>query len=148
LINSLGTIWKFCWDFNEKVGREDIVRPIICNESLHEASNENWARVVNFATSKNLIFKSTTFPHGDIHKHIWTPLDGDTSSDHVLIEKRQYSIILCVRSFWGAYCDTDHYLVVAKLRERISVSKRARQKFRLERFDLRNLDDVEVRGKY
>jgi hypothetical protein len=37
---------------------------------------------------------------------------------------------------------------VAKLRERISVSKRARQKFNLERFDLKNLDDVEVKEKY
>jgi hypothetical protein len=37
---------------------------------------------------------------------------------------------------------------VAKLRERISVSKRARQKYDLERFDLRKLDDVEVKEKY
>jgi hypothetical protein len=38
--------------------------------------------------------------------------------------------------------------VVVKLRERISVSKRARQKLGLERFDPRKLDDVEVTGKY
>jgi hypothetical protein len=37
---------------------------------------------------------------------------------------------------------------VAKLRERISVSTRARQKFDLERFELRNLCDVEVKEKY
>jgi hypothetical protein len=41
----------------------------IGNESLHEASNDNGVRVVNFAASKNLIVKSTTFPHRDIHKH-------------------------------------------------------------------------------
>jgi hypothetical protein len=33
-------------------------------------------------------------------------------------------------------------------RERISVSKRARQKFDLERFDLKKLDEVEVKEKY
>jgi hypothetical protein len=65
-------------DFNAKVGREDIFKPIIGNESLYEASNDNGARVVNFATSKNLIFKSTTFPHRDIHKHTWTSPDGVT----------------------------------------------------------------------
>jgi hypothetical protein len=34
---------------------------------------------------------------------------------------------------------------VAELRERISVSKRARQKSDLERLKLRKLDDVEVK---
>jgi hypothetical protein len=36
---------------------------------------------------------------------------------------------------------------VAKLRERISVSKRERKKCDLERFDLKNLDDVEIKEK-
>jgi hypothetical protein len=54
-------------DFNAKVGREDIFKPTIGNESLHGISNGNEVRVVNFATSKNLIVKSTTFPHRNIH---------------------------------------------------------------------------------
>jgi hypothetical protein len=41
-------------DFNAKVGREDIFKPTTGNESLHEISNDNGVRVVNFATSKNL----------------------------------------------------------------------------------------------
>jgi hypothetical protein len=36
---------------------------------------------------------------------------------------------------------------VAKLRERISVSKEARQKCDLKRFDLKKLDNVEVKEK-
>jgi hypothetical protein len=52
-------------DFNVKVGREGILKPIIGNESLHEASNDNGVRVVNFATSKNLsraqLFHTMTF---------------------------------------------------------------------------------------
>jgi hypothetical protein len=46
-------------DFNTNVGREDIFKPAIGNESLHEASNDNEVRVANFATSKNLAVKST-----------------------------------------------------------------------------------------
>jgi hypothetical protein len=44
-----------------KVGREDIFKPTIGNESSHEISNDNGVRVVNFATSKNLVVKGTVF---------------------------------------------------------------------------------------
>jgi hypothetical protein len=65
-----------------------------------------------------------------------------------LIGKRRHSNVVDVHSFRGADFETDHYLVVAKLRERISVSRRARQKFDLERFHLKKVDDIEVREKY
>jgi exonuclease III len=42
-------------DFNAKVGREDILKPTIGNDSLHEISNDHGVRVVNFGSSKNLI---------------------------------------------------------------------------------------------
>ena len=37
---------------NEKLGREDIPKPTIGNDSLHEDTNENGVRIANFATSK------------------------------------------------------------------------------------------------
>jgi hypothetical protein len=39
-------------DFNTKLGMEGIFKLTIDNESLHEVSNDNGVRVVNFATSK------------------------------------------------------------------------------------------------
>jgi hypothetical protein len=50
-----------------KVGKEDIFKPTTGNESLHEISNDNGVRVVNFATSKNLTVKSTTSPYHNIY---------------------------------------------------------------------------------
>jgi hypothetical protein len=41
-------------DFNTKVGKENIFKPTIGNESLHEISNDNGVKLVNFAISKNL----------------------------------------------------------------------------------------------
>jgi hypothetical protein len=37
-------------ELNAKVGREDIFKPTVGNESLHEISNDNVTRVVNFVT--------------------------------------------------------------------------------------------------
>jgi len=50
-------------DFNAKLGRENIFKPTTGNESLHQDSNDNGVRIVNFATSKNWVVKSTMFPH-------------------------------------------------------------------------------------
>jgi hypothetical protein len=75
--------------FNAKVGREDIFKPTIGNESLHVISNDNGVRVVNFATSKNLIVKSMMLPHRNIHKYAWISQDGNTHNqiDHILKDR-------------------------------------------------------------
>jgi hypothetical protein len=39
-------------DFNSKLGREDIFKPTVGNESLHQDGNDNGVKVVNSATSK------------------------------------------------------------------------------------------------
>jgi hypothetical protein len=41
-------------DFNAKVRREDIFKSTVGDESLHEISDDNGIRVVNFATSNDL----------------------------------------------------------------------------------------------
>jgi hypothetical protein len=75
-------------DLSAKVGREDILKLTVANESLHNISNDNGVRVVNFATSKNLTVKNTFFPHC-IHKYTWTSPDGKTHKhiDHILDRK-------------------------------------------------------------
>jgi hypothetical protein len=43
------------------------------------------------------------------------------------MDRRQHSSILDVRPFRAADYDTDHYLVVTKIRERLAVSKQTTQ---------------------
>jgi len=83
-------------DFDAKVGRENIFKPTIGNGSLHQDSNDNGVRIVNFATSKNLVVKSTMFPYRNISKYSWTSPNGKTHNqiDHILIDRRQHSSIL------------------------------------------------------
>jgi hypothetical protein len=85
-------------DFSATIGREDIFKQTTGNESLHEITNDNGVRVVNFATSKNLTVKSTRtmFPHHNIHTFTWTSPDGKTHNqiEHILIDRRRHSSIL------------------------------------------------------
>jgi hypothetical protein len=144
-------------DVSAKVGRENIFKRTIGNESLHEISNDSGVRVVNFATYKNFVVKCTMFPHCRIHKYTWTSPEGNTHNqiDHILIDRRWHSNVLVIQSVRGADCDTDNYLVVAEVRERLPVSKQAAQKIDTERFNVKKLnkgDDeqyqVTIRNKF
>jgi hypothetical protein len=71
-------------DFNEKLETETIFKTAIENKSLHEDSNNNGVRVVNFTTSKDLVVNSTMFPHRNIHKYTYTSPDKeDSQSDWI-----------------------------------------------------------------
>ena len=64
------------------------------------------------------------------------------------IDRRWQSSVLDVRRFRGADCDTDHYLVMANVRERLTVGKQAAQKFDRQRFNLKKLNEQEVKEQY
>ena len=116
---------------------EGIIKPTTGNESIHRDTNDNGIKIVNVATHKNLIVKSMMSPYRNIHKYTWTTPDAKTHN--------QIDQILDVRSSRGPYCDTDYYLVVAKIKQRLAVSKQATQKFVVERFSLRKKNELEVR---
>ena len=78
------------------MGRENIFKfQTTGNENLHQDSIDNGIRIVNFATSKNLVLKSMMFLHRDIHKYTWTSPDGKTynRTDHILMDRRWLSSI-------------------------------------------------------
>jgi hypothetical protein len=126
-------------NINAKVGREDIFKPTTGNETFHEISKDNGVRLVDYATSKKMTVKNTMFPHCNINKFSWTSPDGNTyyQIGHILIDRRRHSSLLDVRSFRTADCDTDHYLVVAEVRERLAVNKQTMHRFYTERFNLK-----------
>ena len=96
--------------------------------SLHEETNNNGARLIDFAMGRNMVISSTKFQHLNIHKATWLSPDQKTRNqiDHVVIDARHASSVLDVRSFRGVTIDSDHYLVAAKIRMRISNARNVR----------------------
>jgi hypothetical protein len=82
-------------DFNAKVSREDIFKPTIGNESLHEINSNNGVRIINLPHPKILTVKSTIFPQHNIAKFTWTSPDEKTCSqtDHISIDRRRHSSV-------------------------------------------------------
>jgi hypothetical protein len=48
----------------------------------------------------------------------------------------------------AAVCDTDHYLVVANVRERLAVSEQRMHRVHMERFNLKKLNEIEGKDRY
>ena len=99
-------------NFNTKVGKESIYKPTIGNESLHNETNNNGRKIIQFGISKGLNVRSTTFHHKDIHKETWYSADGRTANqtDHVLISNRFRSAITDIRALRGPDIGSDHNL--------------------------------------
>jgi hypothetical protein len=113
-------------DLNAKISTEEMCRPIIGKCSLHNLSNNNGIRLINFACSKNMVVASIFFSHKDIHKMTWRSPDGQIFNqvNHLLIDARHVFNVMDVRTFRGANRDSGHCLLISKIRSRISNARK------------------------
>ena len=132
-------------DFNAKTGKENHLMKVAGKYTIHNETSENGNLLAQFATRNRLFMKSTSFQHKKIHMGTWKiPGTSEVNQiDHVFVSLRHSSVI-DVRSCRGPNCDSDHYLVRAKVRERITklqkVSRMDRKKWDVEKLknDSRN----------
>ena len=136
-------------DMNAKVGREmDAFGGAIGLHSLHEESNDNGVRIATLALQNNLIIGGTVFPHKIIHKGTWNSPDNNTVNqiDHILIKKKFRSALLDTRVYRAADCDSDHMLVVGKVK--VKQKSRRTVTTRKDRIDIESLGNAGTKEAY
>jgi len=124
------------------VGKELGLAPNVVKYSVHEETNNNGWRMIDFAVTKNMAISSTLFQHKRIHKETWRSPDETTSNqiDHVMIDSQHATDILVVKSCRGADCDSDHYMVKIKYRKRISTIGKLRAQRNIK-YNVENLKE-------
>uniref|UniRef100_A0A8D9E0P6 Craniofacial development protein 2 n=1 Tax=Cacopsylla melanoneura TaxID=428564 RepID=A0A8D9E0P6_9HEMI len=136
-------------DANAKIGREECWKDVVGTNSLHSITNDNGLRLIHFASSRNMNIVSTQFPRKNIHKITWVSPAGNVQNqiDHILIDNRQKSSIMNVRTRRGAECGSDHYLVQITLRQRIKCEGKKEQRM-APLLDLEKLKSIEIRNEF
>lgn len=102
-ITSNHCVKKVLGDFNAKVGKEDVYRPMIGRDSLYDTSNDN-------GITNGMVLSSTHFSRKDIHKQTLIASNQVVKNqiDHIMIKNKHKGCIQNIRSFGGADADSDH----------------------------------------
>ncbi|XP_058449454.1 craniofacial development protein 2-like [Malaya genurostris] len=115
---------------------------------IHQLTNENGLRLIDVAASKNMAIRSTFFQHSLSYRYTWrSPQQTESQIDHVLIDGRHFSDIIDVRTYRGANVDSNHYLVMVKLRPKLSVINNARYQLP-PRYNIERLKQPDVASAY
>jgi hypothetical protein len=96
-----------------------------------------------------MAIKSTYFMHTQIHLQTWHSPDGYTFNqiDHCLIDGRHFSDVIDVMARMGTNIDSDHMLIVIKLRGTICRATNTKPQ-QLRRFAVDRLQDRDVASRY
>ena len=133
-------------DANAHIGKEVAFQGTIGAQSLHQNSNDNGHRLIDFAMSRNLVISSTFFTRKNIYKQTWVSPDGNSFNqiDHILVDRRWASSVMNVRTYRGASCGSDHFLVKMIYRCRITRAMMGGSRT-VTRFDISKLKEEETR---
>ena len=88
--------------------------------------NENGERLVTFCGNNDLVIDGSLSKHRDIHKITWaSPNARDQNQiDHFIINGRYRASLMDTRAMRGADANSDHHMVMGKVRLRLCSTKR------------------------
>ncbi|KAH0817300.1 hypothetical protein GEV33_005491 [Tenebrio molitor] len=134
-------------DFNAKIGKEERNEGVAGKETIHDITNNNGAKICDLAAATNTFIVSTQYRHKREHKITWMIPGGTEGNqiDHMLISKKWKRIIQNARTYRGANVDSDHLLVVAKMRMKVVKQTGGSRK---NRWDVEKLNHTRHNDEY
>jgi len=111
-------------DVNAQLGKKRLYNEVTGQHTLHEETNRNGELLCEFPYANSMVVMSTNFQHKGIHKITWLSPDQNTASqidDHIIINANKKGVIEDVSSMRGPNIDSDHFLVKAAIKQKLSV---------------------------
>lgn len=141
-------------DFNARVGQNDVAWKSIIGKHSMGKMNENGERLLSLCATNNLVITNTLFQVKNIHKGTWKhPRSGHWHAlDHIIVRQKDRRHIRHCRAYRGVECDTDHRLLICKMKiepprrgKRLTGPKHPRYDFsKLKKLEYRNEFSAEV----
>ena len=129
-------------DWNAKVGSQEI--PGVIGKFGLGVQNEAGQRLREFCQENTQVIANTIFQQHKRWFYTWTSPDGQYQNqiDYILCSWRQRSSIQSAKTRPGADCDSDHQLLIAKLRFKLKKVGKTTRPFR---YDLNQMLHVNFR---
>ena len=134
-------------EFNAKAGDDEDRESGVGKYGLG-TRNENGERLASFCKVNELILTNTCFKHRKRNMYTWLSPDGNTINQiyYIAIDKGWFSSILDAKSYPGADGDSDHNLVLVKMRlKTLKIRKKEETPLR---FDLNLFAEQDVRTSF
>lgn len=146
-----GTIFV-CGDFNAKTGSSQNLYKENMGKFGKGKSNENGNFLLDFAQENRLILTNTLFEHKQAHRTTWTSKQFTDKTvrnqiDYILCQIPEKINVIDSRSYSGIFLDTDHYLVITKVKMERNI-KRTYKRHENKQINIENLKSNVARDKY
>lgn len=145
-----GDIIIVCGDLNAQVGGDNQDFEEVMGKHGIGNRNENGDMYIEYCLNNNLVIGGTLFTHKRIHKVTWVSPDHHTENqiDHIAISTKWRHCLMDVRNKRGADIASDHHLVVATVKLRITAKTKPKRNKARMKYNIPLLKNREVADKY
>ena len=119
-------------DWNAKVGSQET--PGVTGKFGLGVQNEAVQRLIEFCQENTLVIANTLFQQHKRRLYTWVSPDGQHQNqiDYILCSQRWRSPIQSAKTRLGAYCGSDHELLIATFRLKLKKVEKTTRPFRYD----------------